>query len=663
MKQFMRKALLVTALLASMPAQAEPETRLRFDSSMQGFESGGRFGAEVACSRPGTVTDHDSVVAVAAPQAAAGEGRVYLFDPVQPAAVLQVLSPTAEQTAARFGSAIQFIDDINADLIDDLIIGAPGALTNSEGAVYLFTSVISEIGLRYSSCGMAQGPQGFGQELQAVRASGGSSAANVVIANPRLVRIDGFAVSAQSNGSCQFIPTSDFSETLSAGSGWGSSLSQVGSGSTGALARILVAAPGIAELGMIYQRIGLQSDPQELVISQNTFPEHSGLVVSGQVGASTYVIGSPRSNLGRGSVAVYGLDAVNTQPQCVLNNPQEDYSAQFGSNLKHLGGSFIGMFSSAAEVVALRSAEGSTGGALGFVSINALGCAGLIPANNCLADPEQEQGVALAGGSECQASFNGKLQRFLVSGSPGWSGQRGRVDIAFEDGILDTTHSCLTLGGLTPTPTISVGEAGAPDRISGITTVTPTPTPTVKGETTFQPTATATISASATSDLGDVGGHQPIVVSPGSGGLPTPVVIVRPGEVEVELPQVRPQLSTQQQTAMIKKLQKNRRISKNRAKQLMDDSDNLVITYVIRYWEVSSPRGFAFIQSAHAEDGSGRARKVKQIRTRLNTVTLRNLRPGAVFGLSYSVEISTKRPKSRLGVTQASDVVTFSTMP
>jgi len=154
------------------------------------------------------------------------------------------------------------------------------------------------------------------------------------------------------------------------------------------------------------------------------------------------------------------------------------------------------------------------------------------------------------------------------------------------------------------------------------------------------------------------------VVAPGLGRLPTPSVVVRPGEVEVELPQVRPQLSLQQQLAVRRKLKKQRRISKRKATQLLGDSHNLVITYVVRYWEVSEPKRssaqrFAFIQSAYAQALSGNAKRVKQIRTRLNRITLRNLTPGAVFGISYSVELSTRNPTRRLGATRPSATVTF----
>ncbi len=688
MNQLLKGLLLATASIASLSTQAQPQTRLRFDSFLVGSDRGGRFGAEVACSRRVIAAGNNSIIAIAAPNALNGQGRVYLFDQVQSAVPKQVLTPAAEQATGRFGTAIQFIDDLNRDGVDDLIIGAPGLPTEAAGSVYLFTSAVSETGVGFVACGLAQGPQGFGERVQAVRATGGSSAVNVVIANPRLARIDGFAVSAQSDGSCQFAALSDFSETFAASSDGGSSISQVGGGSglTKSFARLFISASRVGGLGTIYERMAADTGPQTPVISQYQLMEHNGTVVSGQPDSRKYVVGSPRSYSGRGLVAVYELDVANDQPQCILNNPHEEYSGMFGSHVQHLGSSFIGMFSSAQQVIALRSAESSTGGALGFVGVTETGCAGLIPANNCVNDAQQEQGLALTGGSDCQAFVNGSLQRMLVSGSPGWAAQRGRVDIAFEDGILDMTHSCADLGSVTLTQSASLSGIPSQQSVQGVSTITPIPTPIANGTTTARPAATITISVNATAtalannSTRDSNGHlalertnltskslledPPIVVAPGSGGLPVANVIVRQGEVQVELPRVRASLLSQQPSSILQHLQKQRRISKHKAKQLLSDQDNLVITYVVRYWEVAdlprlSSKRFAFIQSAHADDFSGNSKRVKQIKTRSNRITLRNLKPGALFGLAYSVEISTKRPMRRIGATRASDTVTF----
>lgn len=581
MKQILSSWLLSLMLLASINAQADPKTKLRFDLSLEGLDSGGRFGAEIACSRRVFAAGNNSIIAIAAPDAAAGQGRVYIFDPVNSTSAQQVLSPAGEQTATRFGAAIQFLDDINEDGVDDLIVGAPGSIADIDGGVYLFRSVISEAGVRYALCGLVQGPQGFGERVQAVRKAGGSSAANVVIANPRLARIDGFALSVQSNSTCQFTAASDFSETFAPSSAGGSSISQVGSrpGLTQGSARIFVAVPYAGEFGVIYERAAAEVGLQTPVAAYDTsleYPEleHAGAVVSGEPDSSTYVIGVPRAYRGRGSLAVYQLDAAGAQLQCIVNNPQEEYSGLFGSNVRHLGQSFLGLFTSAQQVVALRSAESSTGGSLGFVSVTANGCSDLIPVNNCLNDARQEQGFALAGGADCQAFINGSLQRLLISGSPGWSGQRGRVDIAFEQGVLDMTYSCSVMSALTLTPIAGAYDGDSQRDESWVLTPTPTPTPipifiglaTVPSTATALPTDSITEAFALAGDT--ISAREPVVVAPGLGRLPTPSVVVRPGEVEVELPQVRPQLSLQQQLAVRRKLKKQRRISKRKATQL-----------------------------------------------------------------------------------------------
>jgi hypothetical protein len=729
MNERMKRCLLSLALLGSIAVHAEPGTRLRFDSSMEGVDNGGRFGAEVACSRPVVDAGRSSIVAIAAPNAIGGQGRVYLFDPVRPAAPIQVISPGSEQTAGRFGTAIQFIDDINGDLIDDLVVGAPGTPNASDGGVYLFTSAISQVGLRYAACAMMQGPQGFGASLQALRAAGGQSSAHVVVSNPRLARTDGFAVSAQSNGSCQFVPMSDFSESMVAGSGFGASITQVGpaTGPVGDIARVFISASGEGDLGTVYESSAADSGflPSEATLAAAT--TRPGLIVSGRFDSATYVIGSPRSDSSRGSVAVYNtLDDLNAGPRCAVPNTQLDNTGQFGSSLQHLGRSFLSMFSSAQEVIALRTSESSTGGALGLLGISAVGCTDVLLVNNCRQDPQQEQGAELTGGSDCLAFINGRVQPLIISGSPGWAEQRGRVDIASDEGILENTVSCAAITSVIPMAVSQVNEAGVGIEIPGgvvlmptateIPAVTATPpaeaSPTVSVVPTLSETPAVSTSPTGIATPGSVEtpipgdrldqspestptplpmptvsipenkgelpsgegsrqagsnpnqtdapwGRQPIVVAPGSGGLPAPSLVVRPGVVQVEMPQVQPQLTLQQQNRMIRQLQMQSRISRNKATHMLNDPNNIEVTYIVRYWEVSSPRRFALIQSAHAQDSSGRGRKIKQVRTRSNKITLRNLRPGAVFGLSYSVELSTKKPRSRLGVTQASPTVTF----
>lgn len=671
------------AVLCGKDVHADPESWLWFGTSIPGAEAGGRFGAELACSRGVLDSGKKSLVAVGAPHAANGEGRVYLYDPLVVSSPLQVLGPAASNVVKQFGAAIQFIDDVNGDGVDDLLIGAPGSSADTEGRLYAFTSLMSS-GLlnnrpvEYTLCGEVSGPVGFAQELQSLRVGGGSSGSNVVVGNPRSGRIASFLVFADNGGICQFAATTDFFEARSLASQFGASLTQVGSSTsaTSGGASIVVAAPGEGVAGLLYERRFADSMPPMV-------PERAGSVVSGRYNSSTYVSGVPSSNNNRGAAFVYGADTMSGAPLCEVSNAVADYSGTFGSNVHHLGGSFLGFFWAAREIVVVRHSETLTGGALSLVGVMEDGCIAPLMVNNCQLDPLQEQGVALAGGADCQVYLGGRVQHLLASGSPGWSGGQGRVDIAFEEGILDIPLSCpvddgaaLPVGTSTPlpmtpavspeipavTPTVtnswttepvitvvpSVTPSGYPTAVHGLEIATPVVSQgnPQGGELYSPPTTTPQV-------------EVPIVVAPGSGGLSAPEVIVRAGQVEVRMPVVVPQLTGQQRMKVIRQLQRKGRLSQNKAAQLLSDPDNLSVTYIVHYTEVPAPRQFALIQSAYAQDSRRRATKARQIRTRLNNVTLRNLRPGATFKVWYTVEVSMKKPRRVLGITQPSAVTTF----
>lgn len=124
------------------------------------------------------------------------------------------------------------------------------------------------------------------------------------------------------------------------------------------------------------------------------------------------------------------------------------------------------------------------------------------------------------------------------------------------------------------------------------------------------------------------------------------------------MPVVRVEVPPAQRVRMIRSLKQRRGMSHSRASELVNDTDNLVVTYIVRYEEVAAARRFAFIQSAYAQDADRRGAKVRQLRTRHRVVTLRNVRPGALYRLSYSVEISTRIPRRVVGTTQTSAPVT-----
>ena len=792
---------LTLGLLVTLPcvcADASPQTILTFDRFVAGSEVGSRFGSEIACRGYNVSRALDSVFVVGAPNASAGEGRVYVYNPLNPGVPKQVIEPPPGIATRKFGVAIEFIDDINGDDLEDLLIGASGDVLTPVGQVFAFTSTYTEGDIRYSSCGAVSGPLGFGDTLQSLQDDSADVAARVVVGNPRYGRIDGVSVALQQGGACVFSLNEEFSGSQGEASQFGSSLGQVDSlRPDGTLSSaLLVAAPGEGQVGVVHRfEAGMPIGSVEAP-GATAEPYRRGSLVSARANSDFYVVGSPRDDDSRGSVALYRSSESADLPYCSISNPIDERSENFGSSVHLLGGAFRGLAPNTDEVFAFRRAEDETGGALALIGVSALSCSALLPVNNCQRDPGQEQASEIAGGVDCGVFLHGRLQWMLLSGSPGWQGGRGRVDVAFEEGIGSAPSACLdgdgdliamtepagpiddgivdvsptatpivpdtptilpsvtvsptatgTFEPLTPTPIPTaletVGETAIPTagpvgsvpvEVSMTPSSTPTPmntattsptisaTPTsISADTpTSIPTATATsISTAVTSgsssssssnssssssvslptqsapsfatpahqetispvptrqDTGEtqnVGGvnqnspdpqvttDKPIVVGPGTTGLPAPAVIIAGDSVEVRMPDVSPQLSTAQRAKAIRDLQKKRRLSKNRAAEILYDPDNLVVTYIVYYLEVATSRRFALIQNAYADGPGQRASKVRQIRGRRNNVTLRNVRPGASYRVYYTIEISLKKPRSVIGVSKPSAASTFTAL-
>lgn len=770
-----------------MLAEASPQTILAFDQFVIGSEPGGRFGAKVACSSYDVDRALDSVVVVGAPSAATDEGRVYVYNPLSPGAPKQIIEPPAGSATRKFGVAIEFIDDINGDELDDLLIGASGDELMPAGQVFAFTSAYLDGGIRYTSCGAVSGPIGFGDTLQAVRDPSEELLSSAVVGNPRLGRIDGVSITVEEDGTCLFSLNGEFSGTRGEASQLGSSLAQVGAfrlDGTRSPA-LLVAAPMEGQSGVVYQleagmSVASTEKPGAFVESYRT-----GSVVSARRDSGMYVIGSPRDDGSRGSVALYGWPEHPDLPYCRISNPVDERSGNFGSSVYMLGGAFRGVAPNTDEVVAFRRAEDETGGELALVGLSAEGCSVPLSVNNCQRDSRQEQGSALAGGMDCGVFRNGRVQSLLISGSPGWQGNRGRIDIAFEDQLRSSPSACVDgdgdlvamtdpqvpiddgIVGISPTataivpdtPTLLPSVTVSPTATGTLEPLTPTPVPTalvtveetaiptagpvgsVPIEVSITPSATPspTISATPTSISADtptsmptltatsistafssgsssssssnssssssaslpnqsepsfatpayqetispvtttqdteeaesidginqnspgpeLARDQPIVVGPGTTGLPAPTIIITGDTVNVQMPNVSPQLTKKQRTKATSELQRKRGISKNRAAQILGNPDNLVVTYIVHYIEVASGRRFAFIQHAYAQGPGRRKAKLRQIRTRQNGITLRNLRPGSSYRTYYTLEVSTKKPRHVLGVTRPSATTTF----
>ncbi|MFN4895307.1 MAG: integrin alpha [Pseudomonadota bacterium] len=477
--------LLVTLLAHVWIVQAHSEESTSVSDVVLVGQSGSEepLGVEVVCANEASRPEDDghslAVLAIGAAGAQGGVGRVYIY---QSSTYLQTLEPESDLPVARFGSAMGWIDDINGDLVDDLIVGAPGSAGRIDGGVYAFTSRLSDGRLKYSLCGALQGPSGLGERMKALRRGAVEGSANLIVADPLSGRIDGFILSTDDQGLCTFSALGEF----------------------------------------------------------------------------------------------------------IIPSTEGDVSPLFIE-----------------------------------------------------ADVQQSEGLVVAGGGDCGVSLSSEYQ-----GGAGFVGlsDRGTDQDRFVIGLGTPQMGWLQLTPpplLTPTPTAPPTITHDPNNGGG-------KDPTNPGGDSIDPTPTVAPPF-----------PDPLAVAPDSIGLPAPVIISKGKQIEVRLPNVTPQFSAAQRAALARRLQTKHKISRKKALELISNPDNINLTYIVRYAEVAAATRFAFIQSAYAQDEGGAASKARQIRSRRNSVTIRNLSPGLTYRISYRVEISLKQPRVILGTTQRSASVTF----
>ena len=493
----LRIAISIGLSLCLREACAAPETYYPTAFSITGtVASPGRFGASIACSAAlpgGHALSGISFIAIGAPSTQVGihgqAGTVYVYDPDDPTTPLQTIPPPGPAADKRFGSAVAFVPDANGDSIDELIIGEPNQNTAPEtGAVYVYLSNGS--GTPYTYLGYLSPTvpaASFGATLLGLRATGGG---NFVVGAPEAATVVSGVISCI--GSCGVSEGTDY---LSGGAGfsrYGAAMCEVPDIS--AEGHILVGASGESVTrGAVYDVS--QDSIVSSVSAGVSINDRFGFGVAGhyQWPMGQYVAYSAP---GQNRVSVFTMDPPTGY--CNATVPMLFIPTTANAALVHLANTFFGTFGgpgvSGDAVIASYRDETDTGGSIGIFWVSGLtGCSAVHQINNCLFDSSQQQGHTLVGGRDCLGNRSSP-KAMLISGSPGWSGNKGRVDAYFSGDHYGSAQGCATP---TPTSTPTNTPTSTPTN-SPTSTPTNTPTNTATNTPTVTPTDTPTNTPTST---------------------------------------------------------------------------------------------------------------------------------------------------------------------
>jgi hypothetical protein len=369
-----------------------------------------------------------------------------------------------------------------------------------------------------------------------------------------------------------------------------------------------------------------------------------------RLGSSTENLGAsvaanPRNDIlafsGSGSQKIYVSSlAKNSDPDpniCSISGAFPSSPSSSATHLIHLETAFSSFLGATAATFATSHNELDTGGAVAlFASNSTSGCSSLKIFNNCILDGAQEQGYALAGGLECQATYLGNKTPMLIVSSPGYNSSQGRVDILFQGSQLPELRSCDATATPTPTPTF-----------------TPTPTNTPTPTSTYTPPPEDGPAA-----------DTPIPIGPDKGGLPPPTVSPtdKAGIVKVSLPLVELQQS------VVRGLAKRLRLSFKKMASLVS-SKQVQFTYLIKFKEqrdrytkstASTEAVPEAIEIVNIQPQSpSRTVRARTVRTR-DRISLHRLTPGRIYIASYQVEFSVRGSKLK-ATTKSSPGTKFGT--
>jgi hypothetical protein len=618
---------LIAALLALAAAQpqralAAPETWFDPSASMLGTEMGGRFGASLACSAAVPSISNSSYIAVGAPDENGGVGAVYIYNPNSPNSHQQKLTSDSPAAGKRYGASVAFIEDINLDGIDELVVGEPND-NGANGFVRVYISTNSTPPFSTTPCVYQPGPPGWGQRILEIDRDNSTADSKIMVASQSgdLMTVE-LVEKPLLSLFCSMVEQNNFSGT-SSGERFGFSVAEVATPPFNVYSKLLVGAPlassSTGRVDLIDRDLAPGS--QLTTFRSGLASESIGLCVAGDKSSDLLALAGP----GSGKIYISSLSK-NSDPDpniCSVTNTIPTIATNNGTSIAHMQTAFGSFLGDSYATFASARDESETGGSVAlFAASITNGCSPLKVYNNCILDTAQEQGGAIVGGTRCKAVKDSSAVPALVVGSPGWSGSRGRVDLILEGAQLATARPCVAVPTATPTPS-----------------QTPTPIPTL---------APPTVEAA-------------VLVSPGTRGLPPPQVTLSDsyGRVTITFPLIK------RATGLITVLSRLWKIEERQLRRLFGLPGNFGLQYVAEIRSAGpSKASTMYLQDISKaslvnvlEDTSSTRRRMLATRNRKTSV---RLTPGQSYSITYRVQFTLKNPR-RTASTATSARARFST--
>ena len=449
---------IATSCCAPSTLSATPETFIEPHVSLRGGPAGGRFGDSLACSQVSVTGGNRSIIAVGAPEEASGAGAVYLHDPANPDVALQRIVSPAAGAGLNFGAAVAFINDINGDGADDLVVGEPAG---SAGSIHVYGSNLTGSTPSYTFCASSAHETSLGSQLLGLR--GQIAGSETLIAS---APASGSTYSFDLSGACSGTVGVTLAFTrLSQGGELGASLAEASAtflppvgtpGASSPASQVLVGQPNLSSTAGKVLVLNGSGATSELRYGEHGF----GSSIAASHRSTVAAIGSPRRDGGKGGVDL--VDDTGALLCSVLPDSASD-SRGLGASLAHLEGSFAGLLGAAN--FATNRPEPTTGGSLALFgwSVGAPSCTAGVQVNNCEDDARQEQGKVIAGGPDCVVRRDGVGRAAFAYSSPGWQQNRGRVDIVVDSSARAAPITCASLGPIRPDEDATPVEPGYND--------------------------------------------------------------------------------------------------------------------------------------------------------------------------------------------------------